>query len=79
MNTKVSFSIIALVIVASTAAVVLANSNVAFAAIHQVPSGCINNGGNYPGGQQPICTGGGLAQEFENQNPAGFAPPGQNK
>jgi hypothetical protein len=40
---------------------------------------CTNGGGNQPGGQQPTCTGGGLTQETENQNPAGSAPPGQNK
>jgi hypothetical protein len=40
---------------------------------------CTNPGGNQPGGQQPSCTGGGLVQESENQNPSGAAPPGQNK
>jgi hypothetical protein len=42
---------------------------------------CTNNGGQQPGGQQPSCTGSGLTQqtETENQNPAGSAPPGQNK
>jgi hypothetical protein len=42
---------------------------------------CTNGGGNQPGGQQPSCTGSGLTQETEteNQNPAGSAPPGQNK
>ena len=38
------------------------------------PPSCTNNGGNEPSGQQPTCTGGGLTQ-----NPAGNAPPGQNK
>jgi hypothetical protein len=44
-------------------------------------TGCTNGGGNSPGGQQPTCTGDGLTQqqETENQNPAGSAPPGQNK
>jgi hypothetical protein len=44
-------------------------------------TGCTNNGGNSPGGQQPSCTGGGLTQETEteNVNPSGQAPPGQNK
>jgi hypothetical protein len=37
------------------------------------------NGNNAPPGQQPTCRGGGLEQETENQNPAGKAPPGQNK
>jgi hypothetical protein len=49
------------------------------ARITPVNTGCVNNGGNYPGGQQPNCQGGGLTQESENQNPAGKAPPGQNK
>ena len=42
---------------------------------------CTNGGGNQPGGQQPSCQGAGLTQdtETENQNPAGSAPPGQNK
>ena len=42
---------------------------------------CTNQGGNQPGGQQPSCEGQGLTQqtETENQNPAGSAPPGQNK
>jgi hypothetical protein len=39
---------------------------------------CSNGGGNQPGGQQPSCTGGGLTQNTENQNPAGAAPPGHN-
>lgn len=36
---------------------------------------CTNNGGNTPPGQQGDCTGQGL----HNENPAGHAPPGQNK
>jgi hypothetical protein len=57
----------------------------AFAKINSVqtsPPSCTNGGGNEPGGQQPTCTGGGLTQNpgtTENQNPAGSAPPGQNK
>jgi hypothetical protein len=50
----------------------------AFAKISPVDTSCQNNGGNQPGGQQPSCTGGGLTQNTENQNPAGHAPPGQN-
>jgi hypothetical protein len=51
----------------------------AFAAISTSNTGCSNNGGNSPGGQQPTCSGGGLTQETTNANPAGSAPPGQNK
>jgi hypothetical protein len=50
----------------------------AFAKIESVDVSCTNNGGHQPGGQQPTCTGGGLTQQSENQNPAGHAPPGQN-
>jgi hypothetical protein len=51
----------------------------ALAAITPVDISCTNNGGQMPPGQQPTCTGGGLTQQSENQNPAGHAPPGQNK
>ena len=51
----------------------------ASAKITQQDTSCSNGGGNQPGGQQPTCTGGGLTQNTENQNPAGSAPPGQNK
>ena len=40
------------------------------------PPECTNNGGQQPGGQQPVCTGAGLTQEPAT-NPAGHAPPGQ--
>jgi hypothetical protein len=54
-------------------------SGVATAKISSVDTSCTNGGGNQPGGQQPSCTGGGLTQNTENQNPSGSAPPGQNK
>ena len=44
-------------------------------------TGCTNNGGGVPQGQQPTCQGNGLTQQTttQNVNPAGSAPPGQNK
>ena len=51
---------------------------VSIAKIQPVDTSCTNNGGQQPGGQQPSCTGGGLTQQSENQNPSGHAPPGQN-
>lgn len=53
-------------------------SGSAFAKISSVDTSCTNKGGHQPGGQQPSCTGGGLTQQSENQNPVGHAPPGQN-
>jgi hypothetical protein len=77
-NQKTAFAIIAIVAAAGLAATV-ATSNLAYAKINSVDTSCTNGGGNQPGGQQPTCTGGGLTQQTENQNPAGSAPPGQNK
>ena len=68
-------TVVALVLGATLA---LSAGLAAEAAIKQVDTSCTNNGGNQPGGQQPTCTGGGLTQQSENQNPAGHAPPGQN-
>ena len=56
-----------------------ASAQPAMAKISNVDTSCTNGGGNEPGGQQPSCTGGGLTQNSENQNPSGSAPPGQNK
>jgi hypothetical protein len=67
-----------IVVVTATFGGVLANMGHASAAITPVDISCTNNGGHQPGGQQPSCTGGGLTQDSENQNPAGHAPPGQN-
>jgi hypothetical protein len=64
--------------VAAAFALGIGGAGVADAKIQPVDTQCTNNGGNQPGGQQPSCTGSGLTQETENQNPAGHAPPGQN-
>lgn len=64
----------ALFAIVATVTTAIAAPLSAFAAITQVDISCTNNGG-----QQPTCTGGGLTQQTQNQNPAGFAPPGQNK
>jgi hypothetical protein len=70
-----------LVVASALALAVLATSMVtpAFAKISSVDTSCTNAGGNQPGGQQPTCSGSGLTQESENQNPSGNAPSGQNK
>jgi hypothetical protein len=46
------------------------------AAAKIAPASCTNGGGNQPGGQQPVCNGGGLTQNPAT-NPAGGTPPGQ--
>jgi hypothetical protein len=69
---------ITLLIAALALALTMSLGGVSFAKITAVDTSCTNNGGNQPGGQQPSCTGGGLTQNTENQNPAGHAPPGQN-
>lgn len=53
---------------------------VAQAKIVPVDTSCTNGGNQTPTGQQPTCNNtNGLTQNTENQNPAGSAPPGQNK
>jgi hypothetical protein len=84
MSTR-TLAIAAVVAVTATfmLATTLVNGVTAYAKITEetTDTGCTNNGGNSPGGQQPSCTGGGLTQETEteNVNPSGQAPPGQNK
>jgi hypothetical protein len=61
---------------AVTTAAALAALAPAGAAAKIAPANCTNGGGNLPGGQQPVCNGGGLTQNPAT-NPAGQAPPGQ--
>ncbi|MFI6661775.1 hypothetical protein ACIBL8_40365 [Streptomyces sp. NPDC050523] len=63
---------------AAVIALGLGGATAAQAKIAPVDTSCTNNGGHQPGGQQPTCTGGGLTQNSDNENPAGHAPPGQN-
>jgi hypothetical protein len=51
----------------------------AAAKITPVNTACSNNGGQWVDSKTTCPGGNGLHQEWENQNPAGFAPPGQNK
>jgi hypothetical protein len=84
MNTnKVTFAALtAMAVALSVAMLVSSVATPVQAKIQPVTTdtGCVNNGGQRPNGQQPTCEGGGLTQETEteNQNPAGHAPPGQN-
>ena len=76
-----TYAILAGIAVALSLAVVVVTSSLvtpALAKISSVDTSCTNSGGNQPGGQQPTCSGGGLTQQTENQNPSGNAPPGQN-
>jgi hypothetical protein len=58
-------------------ALMMSLGGMAFAKISSVDTSC-SSGGTNPPGQQPTCTGGGLQQNTEQQNPSGHAPPGQN-
>jgi hypothetical protein len=80
MTTRLTVRRIATAIGAGAAvcALTLGGANIADAKITPEPTSCTNNGGQQPGGQQPSCTGGGLTQNTDNENPAGHAPPGQN-
>jgi hypothetical protein len=63
-------------VVAACAVAVGMTVGVSAAAAKITPASCTNGGGNQPGGQQPVCQGGGLTQNPAT-NPAGAAPPGQ--
>ncbi|WP_260470952.1 hypothetical protein [Streptomyces sp. RP5T] len=56
---------------AAVCALSLGSAGLADAKMQPVDTQCTNNRGQQPGGQQPTCTGNGLTQQTENQNPAG--------
>jgi hypothetical protein len=76
---RIAFATLAAMAVALSVAMLVSSLATPVAAkITPTDVSCTNGGGQQPGGQQPTCTGGGLTQESENQNPSGAAPPGQN-
>ena len=76
---EITIAVFAALAILAAAAIAPSFINSASAKIQSADVSCTNGGGNQPGGQQPSCQGAGLTQETENQNPAGSAPPGQNK
>ena len=79
MNTKkATYAILAGIAIVLSLSVVVASSMVTPALAKISPRHCENGGGQEPPGQQPTCHGEGLTQEPAT-NPAGSAPPGQNK
>ncbi len=78
-RTLVALGAAAVVFVGGNAWLVTSDAGTAQAKITEEPVACETQSGNRPPGQQPACKGGGLEQVKENRNPAGKAPPGQNK
>ena len=78
-RTLVALAAAAVVFEGGNAWLVTSDAGTTQAKIREVPVACENRGGQQPPGQQPECQGGGLEQQTERQNPAGKAPPGQNK
>jgi hypothetical protein len=72
---KVRFTALAAMAVTLSVAMLVSSLATPVQAKISDPS-CTNGGGNEPGGQQPVCKGGGLEQN-PAENPSGHAPPGQ--
>ena len=73
--TQVTFAALAAMAVALSVAMLVSSlATPVQAKINE--ANCTNQGGNQPGGQQPVCQGGGLTQNPAT-NPAGNEPPGQ--
>jgi hypothetical protein len=66
-------------LIAASMSLSVTGAGIVSAKITPVPIACENSNGHRPPGQQPECKGKGHDQVSENQNPAGKAPPGQNK
>jgi hypothetical protein len=79
MNAKTTAFVILATIAAMTAVASVFVLTPAQAKISEVDTGSENPGGKEAPGQQPTAKGEGQTQFSENQNPAGSAPPGQNK
>jgi hypothetical protein len=72
---KLTFAVLAAMAVTLSVAMLVSSLATPVAA-KIAPANCTNGGGQQPGGQQPVCNGGGLTQNPAT-NPSGNAPPGQ--
>lgn len=66
-------------VILTTLALAISVAGPAAAKITPVNTICSNGGGQQVDSKTTCPGGKGLTQEWENQNPHGFAPPGQNK